>query len=139
MSAAGRVDRLRAAASGLIQQILFPLEDADEQPPGHFRNTPLISAIAITGTNRQNSRKHVKNRPKLPTSVAISIDVVGLYDAQLDGRKSRSSELTMMMNRSNHMPTLMKSEMTNTTSSVRRTRANQNSWGTSTLHPTMIQ
>src|SRR5712671_3171193 len=54
-------------------------------PEGEGCNTALISAIAMTGTKRQNSRKQVKNRPKLPASVAISIDV-GLYDAQLDGR-----------------------------------------------------
>src|SRR3990172_7723038 len=38
-------------------------------------NTPLTSLMAITGTKRQNRRKQVKNRPKLPTKVATSIPV----------------------------------------------------------------
>jgi hypothetical protein len=36
---------------------------------------PLISAMAITGAIRQKIRKQLKNKPKLPTKVAISIDV----------------------------------------------------------------
>jgi hypothetical protein len=45
----------------------------------------LISHIAIIGSSRMNSRKQVKNSPKLPTSVPTSIDV-GRYITQLDGR-----------------------------------------------------
>ena len=59
--------------------------------------------------------------------------------AQLEGRKSRCSDVTMMTKRSNHMPTLTSIEMTNTTGSVRRTLRNQNNCGTPTLQATMIQ
>jgi len=54
--------------------------------------------MAITGTNRQNKRKQVKKRPKLPINVEISIDV-GRYEVQAEGRNSRCSEETMMMKR----------------------------------------
>ena len=81
----------------------------------------------------------MKNRPKLPTSVAISIDV-GEYIAQFDGRKSRCSEVTMMTNRSNHMPTLTRIESDEERGDAASARVlNQSNCGTSTLQLTMIQ
>ena len=56
-----------------------------------------------------------------------------------NGFPAGSSELTMMMKRSNHMPTFTRSEMTKTTTSDRRTFVSQKSCGTSTLQLTMIQ
>jgi hypothetical protein len=45
----------------------------------------------------------------------------------------------MMTNRSNHMPTFTSREMTNMAGTLVRTLRNQNSWGTSTLHATIVQ
>jgi hypothetical protein len=65
------------------EQVLVSFETAHDEPahacsfaasrPGS--NMPLTSAMAMTGRNRQKIRKQVKNRPKLPASVATSIDV----------------------------------------------------------------
>jgi hypothetical protein len=44
--------------------------------------------MATKGMHLANNKKAVKNKPKLPKRVAISARV-GLYIAQLDGRKSR--------------------------------------------------
>ena len=59
--------------------------------------------MEITGNSRRKIRNAVKNKPKLPTSKPTSASV-GEYMAQLDGRKSRCREVTMITNRSNHMP-----------------------------------
>src|SRR5262249_48193111 len=122
------------------------LEDANEEAahawppffPPAGPATPLISAMAIIGRKRQNSRKQVKNRPKLPSSVAISTSV-GASPAAPEGRKPRPRDVTMMMKRSNHMPTLTSSDSTNTAGNQPRTRLNHSSCGTSTLQPTISQ
>ena len=58
---------------------------------------------------------------------------------QLDGRKSRCSEVTMITKRSNHMPMLTKIESTKSQASDERTFLNQKSCGTSTLQVTIVQ
>jgi hypothetical protein len=45
-----------------------------------------------------------------------------------DGRKSRWRLVTMMMNRSSHMPTLTSSDRTKSSGMLSRTPRNQNSW-----------
>ena len=52
-------------------------------------------------------RNNVKNKPKLPASIDKSTQV-GIKTNQLEGKKSRLSEATMITNRSNHMPTFTK-------------------------------
>src|SRR5262245_346840 len=64
---------------------------------------------------------------------------VGVYMAQLDGRKSRWSEVTMMMKRSHHIPTLIKTDATHIAARFVRTRRDQNSCGTATLQNIMSQ
>ena len=66
------------------------------------------------------SRKQVKNSPKVPSSVPTST-MVGRYIAQPDGRNAWCSEVTMITNRSNHMPTLTSRQTTSSTAGVVRT------------------
>ena len=62
----------------------------------------------------------MKNSPKLPTSMPMSIHV-GTNDCQLPGRKVRSSD-RMITNRSNHMPMFTKIEMMKITQAFDRTQ-----------------
>src|SRR5688500_16867423 len=100
--------------------------------------TAFTSAIAMTGTKRQKSRNSVKNRPNVPANVAISM-MVGVYEAHVEGRNDRSSDDTMITNRSNHIPMFTKMLMTNTASTDPRTPLNQRSCGITTLHVTIVQ
>lgn len=45
------------------------------------------SDILITGKNLLNKKKHVKNKPKVPKKIPISI-LVGEYITQPDGKYS---------------------------------------------------
>ena len=80
----------------------------------------------------------MKKRPKLPIRMATSI-TVGWYIDQLDGRKSRCSEVTMMTKRSNHIPTLTRSEMPKSAGTEARTRRDQRVCGTRRLQVTIVQ
>ena len=90
------------------------------------------------GSTRMNSRKQVKNRPKLPTSVPTSM-MVGRYIVQLEGRKLRCSDVTMITKRSNHMPTFTRMERMNSAGMLRLTRRIHNSCGASALQPAIVQ
>lgn len=50
-----------------------------------FAKVALVSAMLITGINRQNNRKRVKNSPKDPISIDQSTQV-GLKYAQALGK-----------------------------------------------------
>src|SRR5476649_2957259 len=75
--------------------------------------TALSSAIGIMGRNRMKRRNNTENTPNVPKNVKMST-TVGLSTPQLDGRKSRVSDVQMMTKRSNHMPRFTKSESTQT-------------------------
>src|SRR5690348_7754632 len=68
----------------------------------------------------------------VPTNSEISM-MVGAYIDQLPGMKSRCSEMTMMLKRSSHMPTLTNRLAIHITTSERRIVRNQKICGTSTL------
>ena len=100
--------------------------------------TPLTSAIAMTGKYRQNSVNSVKNNPKLPISIKMSIQVGWKY-AQLEGTKSRQREVIVITNRSNHIPMFTKTQMITMNQGVVRHHLIQNTCGIKTLQLTMIQ
>src|SRR5579864_1471635 len=52
------------------------------------------SKIEIMGSERMNRKNRKKNRPMVPTYVATS-QIVGQYNAQEDGKKSRDRLTTM--------------------------------------------
>ena len=64
---------------------------------------------------------------------------VGLNMPQELGTKSRWSEVTMITNRSNHMPTLIMMVITNIAGMLRRTFLDHSDSGMITLHVNMIQ
>src|SRR4029077_12497840 len=99
---------------------------------------PLTSAIATIGRNRKKRRNNEKKSPKLPAKVSASTQV-GVYEFQLDGRKSRESDVTMMTKRSNHIPTLTQAATPKMTQGLLRARRDQNTWGAATLQDTIVQ
>src|SRR6185437_8192960 len=103
------------------------------------RSTPVTralrrrsSAMEMTGKNRAKSRKSSTNVPSDPKSVDQS-QKVGTKACQLDGRNDRCRLVTMIMNRSSHMPTLMITVMMKSATGLARTRRNQIDCGTMTL------
>jgi hypothetical protein len=92
----------------------------------------------MAGKILRKIRNKVKNSPKLPSMIVTSV-TVGMYMAQLDGKKSRWSEVTIMTNRSNHMPMFIRIERTKIAGMDVLTRLDQNSCGTMALHATMVQ
>src|SRR6185436_9153716 len=100
--------------------------------------TPLIPHIEMIGRVRTKSRKQVKKRPNEPIRMATSM-TVGRYIPQLDGRKSRCSEVTMITKRSNHMPTLTSRETAKSTGTEVRSRFDHRSWGTKRLQVIIVQ
>src|SRR4051812_22195016 len=80
----------------------------------------------------------VKNNPKLPASMPRSTHV-GRYVHQLDGRKSRVSDVTMITNRSNHIPELANVAMMNTNHRFVRSRFDHMNCGAITLQDTIVQ
>ncbi len=74
----------------------------------------------------------------MPKNVKIST-MDGEKYPQLDGRKSRASEVTMITKRSNHMPTLTKRQRIQTSVVLLRTALNQKNCGVITLQEIMIQ
>ena len=59
--------------------------------------------------------------------------------AQLEGKKSRCSEVTTITNRSHHIPMLMKIEATHITYTFRRANRVQKMFGTTQLQKTISQ
>src|SRR6266567_3614097 len=90
------------------------------------------SEIEIIGRKRMNKNNRVRNNPTLPKSVAQS-QTVGKNMPQADGTKSRCKLVTMMTNRSSHMPRFTDSATMKRVSGLRRMRVDQSACGTSTL------
>jgi hypothetical protein len=86
-----------------------------------------ISKIAIAGRKRMNRKNSDRNRPIVPASMPKS-HRVGAYMSHDEGRKSRCRLVTMMMNRSSHIPTFTRRESRNSRGMLSRTLRNQNSW-----------
>ena len=101
---------------------------AGPRPPSPPAASSRISKIEIIGRKRRNRNSSVRNRPIVPTKVDQSQNV-GWYMPHDDGRKSRCRLVTMMTNRSSHMPTLTISEMTNSDGTLVRTRLNHSTCG----------
>src|SRR5262249_35837540 len=101
-------------------------------------STVLTSAAATMGRNRTNRQNIVKKSPKLPSKHETS-QMVGRKYPHDDGRKSRLSEVTMITNRSNHIPMLTKMDITNRSGMLVRNFLNQNSCGQITLHEIIVQ
>src|SRR5882724_13696923 len=80
----------------------------------------------------------VRNKPKLPASVPKSTSV-GRNRHQLDGRKSRVSEVMMISNRSNHIPMLPNNAITKTNQTLVRSFFDHMNCGAIALHQIMIQ
>ena len=94
--------------------------------------------MAIAGKNFTNNRTSVKKSPKLPINSPKS-HTVGMNIPQLEGRKSRCSDVTTITNRSNHIPTLTKIAIMNETQSDVRSFLNQNNCGVTTLQVNIVQ
>src|SRR5512138_3751047 len=129
-----RPDRLLYRRKPLCSELLSHCRQCDLA----YLNTPFTSLIEITGNSRKKIRNAVKNNPKLPTSSPTSV-IVGVYMAQLEGRKSRCSDVTMITNRSNHIPTLIRIDNTKIAGMEVRNLLNQNSCDIRALQPNMIQ
>ena len=76
--------------------------------------------------------------PKLPKNINPS-NIVGRKYPQDDGKKSRLSDVTVITNRSNHIPMFTKIETIHIATKLVRNHLNQNNCGEITLHVTMIQ
>ncbi len=83
----------------------------------------LTSKIEIIGKNLMNRKINVKNIPMVPINIDQS-NGVGEYIAHDDGKKSRCKLVTIMTNRSSHIPTLTINEMIKSQNSLSRKRLN---------------
>ena len=92
--------------------------------------------MAIMGRKRQNNRNKVKNSPNAPAMVPMSTQV-GVKNSQELGRKSLAKELTMITNRSNHIPTFTTRLRKNISGMLVRMALNQNNCGVMTLQLTI--
>ena len=99
---------------------------------------PLTSDIAMMGRKRQNSKYKLMKIPKLPNNISPSY-IVGLKYPHELGKKSRLKEVTVITNRSNHIPMFTKIETITMIHGVVLNFLNQNNCGEITLHETMIQ
>src|SRR5690348_2954033 len=79
----------------------------------------FTSAMAITGNCFTKSRNHMKNHPKLPSRISQSMNA-GEYAVHCHGSNSCESDGSKIVNRSNHIPRLMNSEMVNSQVGLRR-------------------
>src|SRR5271170_593093 len=77
------------------------------------------------------------NNPKLPASVQRSTQV-GQKLCQLDGTKSRVSEVTKISNRSNHMPMFPHTATTQSSNKLERSFFDQPICGAMTLQKNMM-
>jgi hypothetical protein len=99
---------------------------------------PLTSDIAMMGRKRQNSKYKLMKIPKLPNNISPSY-IVGLKYPHELGRKSRLKEVTVITNRSNHIPMFTKTQMTTIQNRDVRSFLNQNNCGEITLQETIVQ
>src|SRR6185436_10380117 len=97
-----------------------------------------ISKIEIIGRKRTNRNSSARNSPIVPANVEMS-HTVGENMPQDEGRKSRWRLVTMITNRSSHMPMLMTIERTKSAAAFSRMRLNQSSCGIATLQRSSSQ
>ena len=97
-----------------------------------------ISKIEMTGMKRTNRKNRVKKRPMVPMNVDQS-HIVGWYMPHDEGRKSRCSEVTMMTNRSSHIPTFVNIAQMNRATALVRTFLIHRNCGEITLHTMRAQ
>ena len=96
------------------------------------------SDILITGKNLLNKKKHVKNKPKVPKKMPISI-LVGEYITQPEGKYSLCNEVTIITKRSNHIPTFTTTDNMKINQGVVLAHLNQNTCGAIKLQDIMLQ
>ena len=96
-------------------------------------NIVLISKIEIIGKKRMNKNNRLKNSPIVPINIEKS-QMVGRYIAQDEGKKSRCRLVTMMTNRSNHIPMLTINEITNSSGTFHLAFRDHSICGITILH-----
>src|SRR4051812_43080344 len=84
------------------------------------------------------SRNSVVKMPNDPTKIMMST-TVGKNMCHSPGRNARCSEVTMMTNRSNHIPMVTRKLITKTTNGLVRIFLNQKTCGESTLQLIIVQ
>jgi len=85
----------------------------------------FTSAILIVGKNLQNKKYKKKNNPNEPIKILTSV-IVGVYIAQLEGKKSLCNEVTIITKRSNHIPIFTMIDMIKMNQGVVLAHLNQN-------------
>src|SRR5204862_5315084 len=101
--------------------------------------TSFTSEIDTAGKFFTNRRNHMKNHPKLPAMMPQSAQV-GLYVALANrSNGSPASDSTMITNRSNHIPTFTKIEMTNSARMLVRMFLRHRSRGRNALQMIIVQ
>ena len=95
--------------------------------------------MEIPGKFLMNSRNSRKNHAKLPAVIAPSTQVGRYNPTHWAGSKLWASELTIITNRSNHIPMLTRREMMNSARKSVRTRFQKSDNGTRQLHTTINQ
>src|SRR5262249_10343812 len=91
-----------------------------------------ISKMEIAGRKRTNRKMRVAKSPRGPRKPAESY-FVPAYIPQDEGRKSRCRLVTMITNRSSHMPMLTTNDITNSTPTFVRRFFTQSRFGATTL------
>src|SRR5262245_34843742 len=94
--------------------------------------------MANMGRNRMNSRYSVVNTPRDPTKIMMSTGV-GWNMFHSAGRNARCRLVTMITNRSNHIPTVTAMETMKITSGLVRIALFQKTCGEMTLHEIIVQ
>src|SRR6266550_6987885 len=121
---------LQSSILGLPPSIFRP------QSPASFTSAcgriVLISKIEIIGKKRMNRNNKLRKSPIVPRNIEKS-QIVGLYIAQDEGRKSRCRLVTIITNRSSHIPMLTMSELTNKSGTFQRTFLDHRSCGITML------
>src|SRR5687768_585533 len=95
--------------------------------PSRSLTSSRISAIEITGSTRMNMKNRNRNSPIVPRNIDQSY-TVGVYVSHELGRKSFDRLVTMIRNRSSHIPTFTHMEMANRAYTFRRTFFDQRNW-----------
>ena len=83
-------------------------------------------------------KNRVKNQPNAPNVTAHSTQV-GTYTRQSKGSRSCESEVTTMLKRSSHIPTLMAMQMVMSSGVLCRMRRQMSRMGPPQLQVTMVQ
>src|SRR3954453_6887273 len=94
--------------------------------------------MATMGKFFANRRNHIPNQPKEPARIPQSAQV-GFNMPHAQGTKSLLRDETMITYRSNHIPILIKIEITNSEVTLRRIFRNQSSCDTNALQMIMVQ